>query len=306
MISIVGSSNVDIVLSVERFTLPGETQKAKKLELFPGGKGSNQANTVAKLSKTNSKVYFLTCIGNDSYGNILKEQYDKLNIKGYKVVKESNGLAFIEVTEKGENRIVIFPGANEYLLPGLIEENTDELLDSKYILLQNEIPFESTLYAAKLFKENKKTVIFDPAPVKGIKKEIFQFVDFLTPNEEEIRLLTEQFFGSFVSYDDSYNKFKGLGIKKLVIKLGDKGVIYFDEKNVIKLPSFKVNAIDTTAAGDVFNGAFSVALNENFDIKSALRFASAAAALSVTKKGAQSSIPTRKEVEEFLIRQRIH
>jgi ribokinase len=300
VISVVGSSNVDIVLSVERFTLPGETQKAKKLELFPGGKGSNQAVTAAKLSKKNSKVYFLTCIGNDSYGSILKEQYDKLNIEGYKVVEKGNGLAFIEVTDDGENRIVIFPGANEYLLPGLIEENTDKLLDSKYILLQNEIPFESNLYVAKLLKENKKTVVFDPAPVKGIKKEIFQFVDFLTPNEEEIKLLTEEFFGSFVSYEDSYYKFKNLGVKKLIVKLGNKGLIYFDEDNVIELSSYKVKAVDTTAAGDVFNGAFSVALSENFDIESALKFASAAAALSVTKKGAQSSIPSREEVEEFL------
>lgn len=302
MIAVVGSSNMDIVMTVDKFTKPGQTQKAKKLEFFPGGKGSNQAVTVAKLSKSNSKVYFLTCIGNDSYGKILKEQYDKLNIKGYKVVEKSNGLAFIEVTDKGENRIVIFPGANDYLIPDLIEENINKLLETKYVLLQNEIPFESTLYVAKLFKENGKTVIFDPAPVKGIKKEIFQFVDFLTPNEKEIKLLSEKFFGNFVSYEDSYYKFKRLGIKQLVVKLGDKGLVYFDENNVIELPSFKVKAIDTTAAGDVFNGAFSVALNENFDIKLALKFASAAAALSVTKKGAQSSIPSRKEVEEFLMR----
>jgi ribokinase len=300
MIAVVGSSNMDVVLTVERFTLPGETQKAQKLEFFPGGKGSNQAVSIAKLSKKNSNVYFLTCIGNDSYGRILKGQYDKLNIEGYVVVDDNNGLAFIEVTKKGENRIVIYPGANRNLTKEIIKKHEEKLLEADYILLQNEIPFESTLYSARIFSENGKIVIFDPAPVSGIEKEIFQFVDFLTPNEEEIKLLTEKFFGEFVSYEDSYFKLKSLGVKKLIVKLGSKGVIYFEGDKRIEIPSFKVKAVDTTAAGDVFNGAFVVALHENLDIRKSLEFASAAAALSVTKKGAQNSIPSRKEVENFL------
>jgi len=300
MIAVVGSSNMDVVLTVERFTLPGETQRAQKLEFFPGGKGFNQAVSIAKLSKKNSNVYFLTCIGNDSYGRALKDQYDKLNIEGYVVVDDNNGLAFIEVTRKGENRIVIYPGANSNLTKEIVRKHEAKLLEADYILLQNEIPFESTLYAARLFSENGKIVIFDPAPVSGIEKEIFQFVDFLTPNEEEIKLLTEKFFGEFVSYEDSYFKLKSLGVKKLIVKLGSKGVIYFEGDKRIEIPSFKVKAVDTTAAGDVFNGAFVVALHENLDIKKSLEFASAAAALSVTKKGAQNSIPSRKEVENFL------
>jgi ribokinase len=300
MIAVVGSSNMDVVLTVERFTLPGETQRAQKLEFFPGGKGSNQAVSIAKLSKKNSNVYFLTCIGNDSYGRALKDQYDKLNIKGYVVVDDNNGLAFIEVTKKGENRIVIYPGANRNLTKEIIKKHEEKLLEADYILLQNEIPFESTLYSARIFSENGKIVIFDPAPVSGIEKEIFQFVDFLTPNEEEIKLLTEKFFGEFVSYEDSYFKLKSLGVKKLIVKLGSKGVIYFEGDKRIEIPSFKVKAVDTTAAGDVFNGAFVVALHENLDIKKSLEFASVAAALSVTKKGAQNSIPSRKEVENFL------
>jgi ribokinase len=300
MIAVVGSSNMDVVLTVERFTLPGETQRAQKLEFFPGGKGSNQAVSIAKLSKKNSNVYFLTCIGNDSYGRALKDQYDKLNIKGYVVVDDNNGLAFIEVTKKGENRIVIYPGANRNLTKEIIKKHEEKLLEADYILLQNEIPFESTLYSARIFSENGKIVIFDPAPVSGIEKEIFQFVDFLTPNEEEIKLLTEKFFGEFVSYEDSYFKLKSLGVKKLIVKLGSKGVIYFEGDKRIEIPSFKVKAVDTTAAGDVFNGAFVVALHENLDIRKSLEFASVAAALSVTKKGAQNSIPSRKEVENFL------
>ncbi|SHH56988.1 ribokinase [Thermosipho atlanticus] len=298
MISVVGSSNMDIVLSVEQFTKPGETQKAKKLEFFPGGKGSNQAVTVAKLS--NQKLYFLTCIGNDSYGKFLKRRYDELNISGYNVVDESNGLAFIEVTQWGENRIIIFQGANNYLTKKLVEERIDILIKSNMVLLQNEIPFSTTIYVAEIFKKSGKIVIFDPAPVEGISKEIFEYVDYLTPNEEEIRLLTIKFFGKFISLEDSYHKFRKLGLKKLLVKLGDKGIKYFDETQIIEQPSFKVKAVDTTAAGDVFNGAFAVALTEGKNIKEAIKFATAAAAISVTRKGAQSSIPTKQEVEKFL------
>ncbi|MBT1247018.1 MULTISPECIES: ribokinase [unclassified Thermosipho (in: thermotogales)] len=297
MIAVVGSSNMDIVLSTERFTRPGETQKAKKLEFFPGGKGSNQAVTIAKLS--DEEVYFLTCIGNDSYGELLKKRYDELNISGYTVVDENNGLAFIEVTQEGENRIIIYQGANKYLTKDIVDDHIQNLIKADIVLLQNEIPFDTTLYVASLLKKEGKIIIFDPAPVEGVTKEILKYVDYLTPNEEEIKLLSINFFGDFISPEDSYQKLKKLGLKKLVVKLGDKGVKYFDETQIIEQQSFKVKAIDTTAAGDVFNGAFAVALCEGKDIKDALKFASLAAAVSVTKKGAQSSIPTRQEVEEF-------
>ncbi|ANQ53556.1 ribokinase [Thermosipho affectus] len=297
MIAVVGSSNMDIVLSTERFTRPGETQKAKKLEFFPGGKGSNQAVTIAKLS--DEKVYFLTCMGNDSYGELLKKRYDELNISGYTVVDENNGLAFIEVTQEGENRIIIYQGANKYLTKDIVDDHIQNLIKADIVLLQNEIPFDTTLYVASLLKKEGKIIIFDPAPVEGVTKEILKYVDYLTPNEEEIKLLSINFFGDFISLEDSYQKLKKLGLKKLVVKLGDKGVKYFDETQIIEQQSFKVKAIDTTAAGDVFNGAFAVALCEGKNIKDALKFASLSAAVSVTKKGAQSSIPTRQEVEEF-------
>ncbi|QTA37443.1 ribokinase [Thermosipho ferrireducens] len=298
MISIVGSSNMDIVLNVKKFTLPGETQKAMNLHYFPGGKGANQAVTVARL--TNFPVLFLTCLGNDSYGAKLRESYNLLKIRGYEIVNDYNGLAFIEVTEQGENRIIIYPGANRKLSIDLVLKKKEMLLKNDIVLLQNEIPFKTSLEVAKLFKENGKLVIFDPAPVEGIEKEIFRYVDFLTPNEEETKLLSNKFFGKFISFDESFKNFQEFGLKRMIIKLGEAGVLYFDGSRKVKIPAFKVKAKDTTAAGDVFNGAFAVALFETKNIEYSLIFACAASAISVTRSGAQTSIPERKEVERFL------
>jgi ribokinase len=206
MIAVIGSSNMDIVLTVEHFTKPGETQKILNLEYFPGGKGANQAVAVAKLSKSN--VFFLTMLGNDSYGSALAKSYEKLGISGYKFVDTNTGLAFIEVTLSGENRIMITYGANAYLTPEVIEECKSDILRSDILLLQNEIPFESTLLAAKLLKDAGKLVIFDPAPALGINPEIFPYVDILTPNEEELKTLSENIIGRYESIEKTFEAFK--------------------------------------------------------------------------------------------------
>ena len=295
MIAVVGSTNLDIVMYVERFTKPGETQKAKKLEYFPGGKGANQAVTVAKLS---GMCIFLSALGKD--GEEMAKRFEEFGIEGFVMSDEKTGRAFIEVTKDGQNRIIIFSGANAKLTKELIASHSSDLLRADILLIQNEVPFESSLEAAKIFKKAGKTVIFDPAPAQGIGKEIFQYVDFLTPNEEEMKALTKEFFGSFQSFEDSSQKFLGLGVENVIVKLGEKGLLLFGKEENFALKAFDVKAVDSTAAGDVFNGAFAVALDEGNSIKDALIFASAAAAISVTRKGAQSSIPSREEVETFL------
>ncbi|MGQ9857048.1 MAG: ribokinase [Fervidobacterium sp.] len=295
MIAVIGSSNMDIVLTVEHFTKPGETQKILNLEYFPGGKGANQAVAAAKLSK--SKVFFLTMLGNDSYGATLSKNYDELGISGYKFVDTNTGLAFIEVTLSGENRIMITPGANAHLTPRIVNESIDEILKRDILLLQNEIPFESTLFAARLFKDAGKLVIFDPAPAGGITPEIFPYVDILTPNEEELKTLSENIIGRYESIKKTFEAFREKGLKSMIVKQGEKGATYIDEKAIFTVPTKKIEPIDTTAAGDVFNGALAVALNEGKNIQSAIKFANICAAISVTRKGAQPSIPDREEVE---------
>ncbi|AFG34305.1 ribokinase [Fervidobacterium pennivorans DSM 9078] len=299
MIAIVGSSNIDIVLTVEHFTNPGETQRITKLEYFPGGKGANQAVAIARLSE--KPVYFLTAVGDDQYGKILTENYERENIHGYRVVSGiSTGMAFIEVCLSGENRIIIYPGANACLTQEMVLDSKEELLKANILLVQNEIPFETTLYACAMFKEASKIVIFDPAPAQDIRPEIFRYVDFLTPNEEELNALSKTFFDNFVSIEDSFEKFNKLGLKAMIVKLGDKGATYVDSNRLFNIPTIKVTAVDTTAAGDVFNGALAVALSEGKDLAEAIRYANICAAISVTRKGAQPSIPKRIEVEEFL------
>lgn len=301
MIGVIGSSNMDIVLTVEHFTNPGETQKAKELEYFPGGKGANQAVAAAKLS--NKEVYFFTALGNDEFGKRLARNFDELNIKGYVYTDLPTGRAYIEVTKEGENRIVIFQGANGFITPEIVERKIGILQGYKYFLLQNEIPFETTLHVAKILKSKKKIVIFDPAPAPNITDEIFKYIDYFTPNEEEFKYLSKKFFNldPEKNLKEILRRFFNLGIKNIILKRGPETVILYNRNYILKIPAFKFeNVVDTTAAGDVFNGALATALEEGKNIKEAIVFACAAAGLSVTRKGAQSSIPARKEVDDFL------
>ena len=293
MIAIVGSSNMDVVLNVEHFTQPAETQICERMNFFPGGKGANQAITVAKLSRKG--VHFSSCLGNDEFGQMLAKDFSNNGLTGFSYVDRPTGRAFIEVTRDGQNRIIVYSGANAELSKERLNWKT--LLESDFLLLQNEIPFETTLDCAKKFPG---VVIFDPAPAHHIDVEILKYVDYITPNEDEIKSLSIAFFNGFVSIEDSASRFLDLGVENVVVKLGDKGAMLINRKGMISIPSFNVRAVDTTAAGDVFNGAFAVALSENMDVKKALIFAAAAAAISVTRVGAQTSIPSRAEVDDFL------
>jgi len=297
VIAVIGSTNMDVVMTVERFTRPGETQKAEKIEFFPGGKGANQAVTVAKLI---GKCYFLTCVGNDEYGNFFMNYFKKLNIKGVQKLEEPTGRAFIELTKNGENRIIIVEGANGKLTKKILNFESNNLLKNEILLIQNEIPFSTTLEAVKMFKKNGKTVIFDPAPARNIDLEILKFVDFLTPNETEILELCQTLGKNIKRIEETFDLLSKFGLRNLIIKMGKKGVLFINPEIKISVSAHKVNVKDTTAAGDIFNAAFAVALIKGMKIKQALEFANAAAAISVTRKGAQPSIPSYNEIMRFL------
>jgi len=297
MILVVGSANADIVLKVDHFTEIGETQVVQSMEVHGGGKGANQALTAAKLG---GKCAFISCVGSDEYGEMLKASLEGHGITGVETVQNvPTGRAYIEVDKTGKNRILVVPGANHSLTVEVFERKLKSLPVPKVVLLQNEIPLSTTLHAAKRLKELGALVIFDPAPVRGELTEVFPYVDYLTPNEVEAQALLDQ-LGVAGDLASAAKTFLQRGVKRVVLKLGEKGALILSEDGTSKIRSFKVNAVDTTAAGDVFNGAFAVAIWEGKTEREAALFASAAAAISVTRMGAQSSIPERGEVETFL------
>ena len=297
MILVVGSANADIVLKVDHFTEIGETRVVQSLEVHGGGKGANQALTVAKLG---GRCVFISCVGRDEYGEMLKTSLIALGITGVEAVQNApTGRAYIEVDKTGRNRILVVPGANHSLTVEVFEKKVGSLPVPEVVLLQNEMPFSTTLYAAKRLKELGALVIFDPAPVQGNLTEILPYVDYLTPNEVETQALLKQ-LGATGDLTSAAKTFLQQGVRKVILKLGEKGALLLSKDGTLKIPPFKVNAVDTTAAGDIFNGVFAVAIWEGKSEEEAALFASAAAAISVTRMGAQSSIPEKGEVEAFL------
>jgi len=302
MVLVIGSSNVDYVFKVDHFTKDGETQKAESFQLHPGGKGANQAVTVGKL---HGESLFLSCLSKND-GQVLIENFRRWNVKGWKLCGEYTGKAFIEVTKDGKNRIVIYPGANSLLTAKVVERNKEIIEKSDIVLLQNEIPLDGNKEAVKIARKLGKYIILDPAPAQSLDMEILTLVDIITPNEEEAKVIGRLFgctFGNIEKFAECMIK---KGVNAIVIKLGENGSVYYDGKDLIKIGAFKMeNVVDTTAAGDVYNGALATALDEGKSMKDAMIFASAASAISVTRMGAQSSIPKRKEVDSFLKKQKM-
>ncbi len=289
-IGVVGSTNVDYVLRVDRFVQVGETIKARSFHKFPGGKGANQAVAAAKLSE--SSVIFSSFVGEDEDGKWMLKRFSELKIIGPKAIEGYTGKAFIEVTSSGENRITIYTGTNSKLTPEKLDYTLLEKVE--IVLLQNEIPFQTTLNVARWAKNSGKIVVFDPAPAHEIDPEIFKYVDYITPNEVELMQLSRTLFGEIKEVRYAAEKLLEMGAGSVIVKLGENGVYYRKGLKEVKIPALRVEVLDTTAAGDVFNGAFA-AFYDLGEMR-ALELAVKAASISVTKMGAQSSIPDREEV----------
>lgn len=302
MIAVIGSTNIDIVYEVDHFTNPGETQTALSLNYYFGGKGANQAVAVAKIS--GNKTLFSTSVGGDREGEDVVRNFQDLKIEGYKIHQnKKTGRAFIEVDKSGENRIVITPGTNQLHTPVIVEEFLETYGQQfNYCLIQNEIPADTIKEALTIMEKENIEIIYDPAPKEKTNIEWLKGIDFLTPNETEFKYLKNKLKIKADTLEKEALKFKGKAeIKNLIIKRGNKELIIVDNKDkIIRVKPFKVKAVDTTAAGDIFNAGLAVALSKDLSIKEAARYGSAAAAVSVTKKGAQSSIPNKKEITEML------
>jgi ribokinase len=297
-IVVTGSLNMDVVAVAPRIPVAGETIIGSKFFTSPGGKGANQAYAAARLG---GSVAMLGRVGEDDFGRQMRQNLASVGcaIESVQAISGASGVALIYVSERGENSIVVVPGANDSLRP----EDIGALDGCTVALLQLEIPIETVSTAARIARERGARVILDPAPApqRALPRGLLASVDILTPNETEAAILT----GSpprRLSVDEARGvaaKLQALGPRTIILKMGEQGCLLATESQSVLIPAIAVNAVDTTAAGDIFNAALAVALSEGVELEQACRFATKAAAVSVTRLGAQSSAPTREEVEAF-------
>ena len=300
---VLGSINADHILNLETFPTPGETVTGNQYQVAFGGKGANQA---VAAGRSGANIAFIACTGDDDTGERVRKQLasDNIDIAPVSVVAgESTGVALIFVNAEGENVIGIHAGANAALTTERVEAQRGIIAGAEALLMQLESPVESVLAAAKIAHENHTSVVLNPAPACVLSDELLALVDIITPNETEAETLT----GIRVENDDDAARaalaLHDKGIGTVIITLGSRGVWASVNGEGRRVPGFKVKAIDTIAAGDTFNGALVTALLEGKAMDDAIRFAHAAAAIAVTRKGAQPSVPWRKEIDEFLSQQ---
>ena len=298
-ILIVGSSNTDMVIKAEHLPSPGETILGGTFFMNPGGKGANQAVSCARLG---GEVMFICKTGNDIFGQQAKQLFEKEGIDTsfmFSDSKNPSGVALITVDSKAENCIVVASGANANLTVADLSTAYEAIEKADIILMQLEIPIDTVKYVSDIARELGKKVILNPAPAQALNQELLQSVDLITPNETEAEMIS----GIKITDDDSLQTcakaIYDMGVRSVIITLGAKGAYLYNGILREYISSYTVNAVDTTAAGDVFNAALAVAISEGFDLPEAVRFANKAAAISVTRLGAQSSAPFRHETDIF-------
>lgn len=295
-IIIIGSSNTDLVIKLKRLPLPGETLFGDMFFMNPGGKGANQAVAAARLG---GNIFFIGKIGADMFGgkaiNTLRDENINIDYIVNDPVNPS-GVAFILIDEFGENSIVVMPGSNFSLSTSDISEKVLDLNSSDLLLMQLEIPLETVCYAAEKAKNTGAKVILNPAPAAQLPDDLLNNLFLITPNETEAEYLTGVKVTDLASAEKSALIFKEKGVQNIIITLGASGAYVLSDSVSRIIPASPVKALDTTAAGDVFNGALVVGLSEGMDLIHATDFANKAAAISVTRLGAQSSAPFRTEI----------
>lgn len=296
-IVVIGSINMDLVTICDRAPNGGETLLGSEFFQIPGGKGANQAVTIGKLG---SRVVILGKVGDDLFGKELLSSMDKngVDIQFIEKAPVSTGIAKIVVEKNGQNRILVVPGANSYVDIEYIDNHLDVIKDCDVVIGQLEIPISTVEYAFKKAKEYGKITILNPAPAIKLSEELIKNSDYIIPNESELEVITGMKIESFDGIIEAAKKVIKMGVKGLIVTLGEKGSLYLGGDKFTKHSAYKVKVIDTTAAGDSFIGGFVTRLDLGVD--KAIEFATKVSAISVTKRGAQTSIPTMEEVENFV------
>ncbi len=297
---VVGSSNTDMIIKVDRLPQPGETVIGGEFSTAAGGKGANQAVAAARAG---ADVTFVARVGADMFGRQAVERFASDRIDVSYVIEDPgapSGVALIFVDQHGENSIAVASGANARLTPADVLAARDAISSADILVTQLETPLETVRAAVELAAEHGVRVVLNPAPAQPLGAEVLRHVSVLTPNETEAALLTGIEVSSEADAAAAAEQLASVGVAAILLTLGARGAFVFDSNQRELVPGFPVEAVDTTAAGDVFNGALAVALADGSPLVEAVRFANAAAALSVTKLGAQPSAPTRAEIEQLL------
>ncbi len=310
-ILVIGSLNTDLVVRAPRFPQPGETISGDDLQIIPGGKGANQAVAAARQG---ASVAMLGRVGSDSFGPFLLDSLksNHVDVTRVRTDDSATGTATIIVDANGQNSIVLSAGANGKVSPADVDSAS--ALRPKLILFQLEIPIPTVLYAAQRARQNGSRVILNPAPAKPLPDELISLADFIIPNETELSLLTEVEVKDIPSTEKAAKVLLNRGAKNVIVTLGGKGALVVSGKQVIQVDTYRVNVVDTTAAGDAFIGGFASAILESslesdsslsaqqqaVALQKAVRYGCACGALATTKFGAQPSLPTREETERFI------
>jgi ribokinase len=300
-ILVIGSSNTDMVIKAGKFPSPGETILGGVFFMFPGGKGANQAVAAARLG---GKVTLIAKLGNDIFGQQALQQFTNEHINASLVITDRenpSGVALITVDARGENTIVVAQGANGTLTTTDFAHTDGAFNEASIVLMQLEIPVETVLFAAQKGNKAGKKVILNPAPAAPLPGELFKGLYLITPNEGETKALTGIAVTDIKTAEVAAKKLVEKGVANVIITMGAEGCFLYNEEGGRHIPAPKVSPLDTTAAGDVFNGALAVAISEGKSLDEAVVFANAAAAISVTKMGAQASAPYRTELASLAI-----
>ncbi len=301
-ILVVGSLNMDMVIEMKKMPRIGESVMGRNITYIPGGKGGNQAFAAGKLG---NRVMMLGCVGNDDIGKALVANLSEIGVDVSNVSyisEETTGMAVIYVSETGDNSIVVVPGANSACDIEFLHENEKLFRMADYIIFQLEIPFETVFHGIRKAKEMGKTVILNPAPApepEEIPEDIWGMIDYLTPNETETAKLSGIDDISDEGIQKGAARLLEKGVKNVLVTMGKKGAFLANRSAKVFYPARKAEAVDTTAAGDCFNGAFVTGLSEGMGIQDAVQFANIAASIAVERKGAQSSLPGREEVNSL-------
>jgi ribokinase len=289
-ITVIGSASMDLVVTSSKRPDKGETVLGESFKTVPGGKGANQAVAAARLG---AEVSMVGCVGDDAFGKAIINNFKENGVSTTNVEPVTgieSGTAHITLAE-GDNSIIVVKGANDFVTPEFVKKAMDAIRDADIVLVQQEIPEETVEYVSEVCQEQGVPLLLNPAPARPISKDVMERAAYITPNELEASVLFEN--------KDAQTALKEYP-NKVFITEGKKGVRYYDGKKEILVPSYSVQAVDTTGAGDTFNAAFAVAIAEGKGLKGSVRFANRAASLSVTKFGAQGGMPKREEVEESL------